>query len=1001
MKQIVISAVLLAMAFSATAQKLTPKEVRLNAQQFADGIVAKRPAVIKEVAMPSMGSIAVYNIEGGGFVVASSDSRTLPILAYSQRGNIDADNLPEGVCYWLGEYESQIAQLGNTTLEELQEAARQQAEMPDIDLPDTVAPMLVTQWTQYRYGYNSLAPYDSVIAADSNMWRFEGRPTVGCVALAMAQIMRYWQFPTHGVGSHSYTHEGEYECWRYGTLSADFANATYDYAHMPYKLTDSSTTEEVTAVATLASHCGIACNMMYNSDCAGSSGAQLNSALAGLQHFFHYSPNAHQETKNYYGTSSWTNMLKEDIANGRPVLYCGQSYRNEADSTVDGGHAFVFDGYDARNYFHVNWGWNGSCDGYYSLNVLRPMTQYNFSSLQYCIFGLEPYYDPMPILTMAGDLTLDSNRIGVYDPLRGQYSMTNIGDTTGSLFFGVNIYGRDDHNYYGCADGRRITLQPGDTVVCDFAYALNLPEGNYFALMQYSTDTFYAGITVDETYYHADLEYVYKVDFSVVDLSHHEYTNLAVFVRFADDPGFSKSYSDMKNLFNEGDQCIADYFNQMSYGKIQFATAFAKQHQGNLIVPYTDSHPRGYYQPYSEDNPIGYTTPNPIIGISMREAELIARVCNYVNSRQLVTGSVNLDGNGDGDIDNVSIIIQGDVGEWAELLWPHMEFFPHDSIGSTLTINDKRVNAFNFEFENSSYFTLRTFAHEMGHSLGLPDLYHYHNYTHVYPVFYDIMAVGSDHPSAIYKHRFLGITGPPTQITQDGTYAIYSLTSSATNNLYYIKSAIDSNQWYTIEYRSPDQQYEVSLTHNGLIIGRWMDTTTHDIYHGGNAFFDYPNTPNSYWVFRPDSDNDTIQGDVANCFFSQSLGRNAFGPATNPHPYLADGTPELSFEIYDIQPQDEGCTFSVRFLHESIADHQSPTAVNAFPNPTNGKVFLRGIADGTPVRLYNVYGALVLTTTYNGNTLDLTHLPAGLYMLATQVRTDSGVSPYTTKIIKQ
>ena len=94
--------------------------------------------------------------------------------------------------------------------------------------------------------------------------------------------------------------------------------------------------------------------------------------------------------KNRYGTSSWINMLKQDLSNGRPVLYCGQSYRNDADSTVAGAHAFVFDGYDARNYFHVNWGWHGSCDGYYSLDVLRPLTQYNFTSYQYCFFGLEP-----------------------------------------------------------------------------------------------------------------------------------------------------------------------------------------------------------------------------------------------------------------------------------------------------------------------------------------------------------------------------------------------------------------------------------------------------------------------------------------------------------------------------------------------------------------------------------------------------------------------------------
>ena len=970
---------LLFIVWGAQAQQLAPSQVRLNAQRFANQISNRQSTAIHPVALPSIEKAVAFNMEGGGFVIASSDSRTRPILAYSTEGTIDPYNLPEGLRYMLGEYERQIDQLGNTTLEEMAQAyAKGEDNLASKDLPDSVAPMLLTSWNQYRYGYNSLVPYDSVMAADSTMIRFDGHPTVGCMALAMAQIMRYWQFPTHGVGSHSYTHEGEYDCWRYGTLSADFAHTTYDYEHMPYRLTDSSSATEVTAVATLAWHCGIACNMMYNSDCQGSSGAQLSSALAGLQHFFHYSPAAHQEMMSQYNYNTWVRMLKQDLAHGRPVLYCGQSYRNDYDSTVAGGHAFVFDGYDAQDCFHVDWGWNGSCNGYYSLTVLRPLTQYNFTSLQYCLFGLEPYYSPMPVLTMASDLTLDTNIIDCNEPLRGSYSMTNIGDTVGSLFFGVNIYGRDNQNYYGCVDGRRIALQPGDTAVCDFAYALNLPEGNYIALMQYSADSFYAGITVDETFYHADLEQVYQVDFTVVNTRHREYSNLALFVRFADDPEFTQSFSDMQDLFAEGSRNVADYFAAMSYGNIQFNTVYARQRQGDLIVPYNDSHPRGYYQPYSEENPIGYTTPNPVIGI-------------YMDRERKVRGETLLDGDGDGDIDNVSIIIQGDVGGWGELLWPHMEFFPHDSIGSTLTINDKRVNAFNFEFEGSSHFTLRTFAHEMGHSLGLPDLYHYHNYTNVNPVYYDIMAVGTDHPSAIYKYRYLNLTDAPTQITQDGTYTINSLNTDATNNLYYIKSAIDTNQWYTIEYRIPDEGYEVTLAHEGLIIGRWIDTATHDIYHGGNAFFDYTNIPNTYWVFRPDSDSDTIQGDISNCYFSQSSGRVNFGPTTNPHPYLADGRIERSFEIYDIQDQGTTCTFSVRFITEGVDSTQRAATATLYPNPTTGRIMLQGIDCGTPVKVYNLYGAQVFATTFDGRPIELGFLPSGMYMLVTPT--------YTTKII--
>ena len=258
---------------------------------------------------------------------------------------------------------------------------------------------------------------------------------------------------------------------------------------MPDKLATAARPPEVNAVATLLSHCGIAANMSYNSSCSGSSSSTINDNLAGLQRFFHYNSSSQVTMKYYYTENQWANMLKNDLANNRPIYYCGQSEDNEEEGTVRGGHAFVCDGYNDSNYFHFNWGWNGSCNGFYSLSVLRPLTRYDFTGLQYCILGLEPCHSPMPIMVMGSDLSLSRTIIPLNGTISGRYSITNIGDSVLNCFVGVNIYGSVNQEYYGCVDGRRIIVEPGDTVVCDFSYALQLPEGQYMALMQYSQDS--------------------------------------------------------------------------------------------------------------------------------------------------------------------------------------------------------------------------------------------------------------------------------------------------------------------------------------------------------------------------------------------------------------------------------------------------------------------------------------------------------------------------------
>lgn len=970
MNKATILAAIMMLGLGAQAQTQQVKE-------FAARLKGK-DAALSEVEIKGLERVKVYNISGGGFVVTSTDSRTREILGYSRKDTVTDSQMPDGMRYWLEKWEKQIAELGSTTLAELQAAYRPQGKT---SYPDSVSPLITSQWSQSGNGYNSMVPYDPVIAADTNMAHLNGRPTVGCGALAAAQIIRYWRFPEHGYGQHRYSLQSEDNpCWRYGTLQADFANTAYLYDSMPDRLTSTSTPAQVEAVATLMAQCGIACNMSYNSDCHGSSGSTISANQMGLQRYFHYNGDSRVGYLPYTTINNWKEMLKDDLSTGKPVYYCGQSYRNDDEGTVAGGHAFVCDGYDEDDLFHFNWGWGGYCDGYFALTVLRPLTQYNFTSLEYCIFDLHPNNRPTPIMAMADNLQLTRSAFAAGENIEGAYAMTNLGDATLDIYVGANIYSSQG-DYMGCVDGRHLVLAPGDTARCHFAYALNLPYGRYSAVMQYSYDSFYAGMPNDITYYLDDLEYNGTTTFEIDDHSTTQLTNLVLCLRFADDDATFCNTQKLENIFNTGYQNVTDYFQAISYGQIDFATKYSYQIQGNDIEPYTDTYNRGYFQPYSPSNPEGYHGRNPMISISTREAKLIERLCRYVDSLGLVPPTTNLDGNGDGDIDNVSIVVKGGTGEWAELLWPHMEYFPHDSIGYTLTINGKRVNTFNFEFEGApNYFTPRTFCHEMGHSIGLPDLYHYYNYTEVYPVFYDNMAVSFNHPSAIYKHKVLDITGEPTEITQDGTYQINSLASSRDNNLYYIRSSIDTNQWFTIEYRVQDYLYE-NMPYNGLVMGRWMDTVPIDIQRCGNSGYDGDTKPNTYYVFRPNSDNDMVNGDYYMPFFGSQTAMTTFGPTSNPHPFLADGTPEQSFEIYDIQDNGDVCQFSVRFFRTEGIEAPVVNDIKVYPIPATHIIYLSGVENGTMVRIYNMMGQIAKEVRYCGEGISVEDLSEGMYIV--------------------
>ena len=325
-----------------------------------------------------------------------------------------------------------------------------------------------------------------------------------------------------------------------------------------------------------------------------------------------------------------------------------------------------------------------------------------------------------------------------------------------------------------------------------------------------------------------------------------------------------------------------------------------------------------------------------------------------------------------------------------------MEFFPYDSLSYEPKINGLRINTFNFEFEGApTYFTANVFRHEMGHSLNLPDLYHYLNFSEVSPAgSWDMMCYNysPNQMAAIYKNKILQVSDDPIEITEDGDYTLLSVGSSPSQNCYYIRSHIDPTQWYVLEYRNQSDPFEGGIPGTGLLIARWNDTVSLD-YNGmfANAFFDFYNQAHQYWIFRPGSDVDTVDGNIYNAFFSQASGRTSFGPTTNPHPYLTDGTPEHSFEITNIQENGPELTFHVHFYNNGVGDYALEDNVTVYPNPTKDVVNVQCTMNNVQsVEVFDVFGKLITTTNVIDNLtrINVSDLAPGMYFV--RVATDKG-----------
>ena len=311
-----------------------------------------------------------FNVtDGNGFVIVAGDDRVKPILAYSTTGSFDPSNVSDGFEFTLNTFSREIQYIRENNLEATDDI---KAEWESVAATGfikqgrsnraVVGPLCETIWHQ-NFPFNSQCPEDEEGSG--------GHVYAGCVATAMGQVMKFYNWPPVGTGSYTYNPEG------YDQQTANFGETEYHFELMPNALDSLSTEEDYFYIAQFLHHCGISVDMQYS---GSGSGAYSDDVPNALRNYFRFNCDDHITNDNWwpgggYSNEEWIQMLKQGgLDENIPLYYSGQ------DDNWQGGHAFVCDGYDENDYFHFNWGWSGKDDAWCPIGAVNT-TKYAFNTL--------------------------------------------------------------------------------------------------------------------------------------------------------------------------------------------------------------------------------------------------------------------------------------------------------------------------------------------------------------------------------------------------------------------------------------------------------------------------------------------------------------------------------------------------------------------------------------------------------------------------------------------
>lgn len=420
----------------------------------------------------------VFNVaDNGGFVIVSNDDATTPVLGFSDSGSIDPNNIPDNMRAWLQGYADEIAwlQKHHGTIVAAPAKAQRRAPAAKAD----IIPLVSTKWNQDA-PFNNQCPYYS---------QYGGRAATGCVATAMAQVMKYHEWPTDATtGIPGYTSES------YDLQLPLLSPTTFDWANMLDDYSGNYTTAQGTAVATLMKYCGWSVMMDYGP----SSGSTTDLVAYALKSYFDYNTTTTQfVSRSYYTYAKWIELIYHELANNRPVVYGGLS--------TGGGHEFVCDGYQYKNntdYFHINWGWGGVSDNYFVLSVLDPDIQgiggssstEGFHYGQDAVIGIQKSSQhgtiaditPNVVNLTLNSMTLSTEYAKIKQTVTVTLNITNnsADDYDGDVYLGIK-YGEDDYAIY---DGNNFYIPAGETVACDISFYVSSNEDFDFVMFLPTSD---------------------------------------------------------------------------------------------------------------------------------------------------------------------------------------------------------------------------------------------------------------------------------------------------------------------------------------------------------------------------------------------------------------------------------------------------------------------------------------------------------------------------------